>query len=486
MGDASARGQGEDLNWLLSEMRRQTAQGAEPDARKVLDWLHRQTGVEVALVGNDAATVAARTAGFPQEAVHSLAPLLARMSGGQLAAATTQVEGWHVHCEALGTHDPRQVLVAAGCSEPTRRAVSLTSHACTALAMLRRVENGDRAWRGYQHKAHQVRFAVLHALLAGEPMLARRMTTGAVPPLLDTERLRVHLLRCPPADRARITRTYQDHLGYHGSDLLVQCPVFTDHLICLIADGEERHAETVRLLVRDNPRYALGISDAHPLSATAAAYAQSAHALAAARTVPHRVAFYHGQTPLQDVLVQPHAAAWARALLRPLDSVPKTSTDIIRLVMLMPRSGVARLLGLSRNTITAHLKRAEQALGHSLADARFRAAIHLALALSSSQASAGTGEHPPTLAELLSIEPAAAWAHTVLRPLDSQHRCTLRTWIETNTDAQQAAQRLGLSRNTVRAHLRTAEALLGLDLLTTGAGVHDVVHALDIVTARTP
>ncbi|MFE7242959.1 helix-turn-helix domain-containing protein [Streptomyces sp. NPDC057580] len=49
--------------------------------------------------------------------------------------------------------------------------------------------------------------------------------------------------------------------------------------------------------------------------------------------------------------------------------------------MAMPRSAVARLINISRNTITAHLRRAGQALGLDLDDVRFRAAVNLALAL---------------------------------------------------------------------------------------------------------
>ncbi|MFI0449333.1 helix-turn-helix domain-containing protein [Actinomadura sp. 6N118] len=60
----------------------------------------------------------------------------------------------------------------------------------------------------------------------------------------------------------------------------------------------------------------------------------------------------------------------------------------------------------------------------------------------------------------------------------------MQAWVDTNTDAQQAARRLGISRNTVRAHLRTAETQLGRDLLTTGADVYDVVHAVHISAAR--
>ncbi len=56
----------------------------------------------------------------------------------------------------------------------------------------------------------------------------------------------------------------------------------------------------------------------------------------------------------------------------------------------------------------------------------------------------------------------------------------MRAWIAANTDAQAAGRTLGVSRNTVRAHLRAAEALLNRDLLTLTSGVHDVVHALRI------
>ena len=79
---------------------------------------------------------------------------------------------------------------------------------------------------------------------------------------------------------------------------------------------------------------------------------------------------------------------------------------------------------------------------------------------------------------------ATAWARTFLEPLrDAQYhsvRNTLRTWIETNTDAQQAARRLGCSRTTVAAHLRIAQRRLTRDLLSSGSGVHDLVYAFHL------
>ncbi|MFI6951725.1 helix-turn-helix domain-containing protein [Streptomyces sp. NPDC050422] len=426
-----------------------------------------------------------------------LAVLLGQLSGGGTAAAATWVEDVYVHCEALGAPGPRPVLVAAGRSVPNPEVVALISHTGSLLTLLRRAWDADWTLRGYQHKARQLRFAVFSALMAGEPMLARRMTTGAVPPLLDADRIRVHLLRCPPADREPIARAYQDPDGYHGQDLIVQCPAFQEHLICLVADNEDNdgsghrargRSAALRRLVRDNPRYALGISGPHPLRATAEAYSQSTHALAVARSAPGRIAPYDGQSPLAGLLPRRPALAWSQTFLDPLNALPKTTTDITHLSMAMPRSAVARLINLSRNTITAHLRRAGQALGLDLDDVRSRAALNLALALTS------TGADPepetqhafPTLDDLLCTAPASAWARTLLHPLSARHRRTLQAWIDANADAQEAARRIGISRNTVRTHLRTAEALLGRDLLTSGTGVHDLVHALRITAGLAP
>ncbi|MFB6816802.1 helix-turn-helix domain-containing protein [Streptomyces sp. NPDC056347] len=476
-------------------MRRQASRGAGPDVRKVLEWLRRHTGVHAALVTDGAGAAESCTAGFPHEVLGQLTPLLMRMSGGQLATAVTQSGELHVRCEALGPHGPRPVLVAAGPSKPTSDAIALISHTGSFLALLRRAGRSDRIWHDYQHRTHQLRFAVLSALLSGEPLLARRMTTGAVPPLLDADRLRLYLLQCPSADREEIARAYQDPSGYHGSGLMVRCPVFACHLICVFTDDEEPgapggklhgHPETLLRLVRDNPRYALGVSGGHPLHAAAEAYGQAAHALAAAHAAPGRVAFYHGRSSLEGVLPRRASQEWARVLLRPLDTTTKTSTDITRLTMNMPRSAVARLLGLSRNTVTAHVKRVEASLGLDLTDVRCRAAVHLALTLSSSVPFTGSGYDQPnsTLDDLLRTERAAAWAAATLRPLQARHRRTLQAWIDANTDAQRAARDLGISRNTIRTHLRTAESALGLDLLTAGTGVHDVVHALHIAGLR--
>lgn len=149
---------------------------------------------------------------------------------------------------------------------------------------------------------------------------------------------------------------------------------------------------------------------------------------------------------------------------------------------------MARLLNVSRNTVTVHLRRAQDALARDLDDPRSRAELALALAVTDLLPPGGiaAAEQPPlpSMDSLLRTEAAITWAHAFFRPLHlgtarTVHQ-TLRTWIEAATDAQRTARNLGISRATVRSHLRTAEHLLKRSLLPPGPGVHDVVHAFRI------
>ncbi|MEU9186306.1 helix-turn-helix domain-containing protein [Streptomyces sp. NPDC048484] len=481
-------GHGAGLDELLRLVRRQGSPA------EVLELLGRRTGAEVAWIGRGGA-VRAATAGFPRRLAGALTEHVERLTDGRLAAATTRVGELEVHLETFGGREPRPVLVTAGTSALSRDAAALVSQAGGLIDLLSRASEADDGSLGYEAKARQVRFAVLTALMAGDVTMARRMTTGDVPPILSAERVRVHLLHCTPADRDRLTRTYLDSSGYHGAGLMVHCPAFKEHLICPVAEDAElggrfRHGEVLRRLVRENPGYALGVSRPHPLAATAEAYGEALHALAVARNSPERLAAYRGRPSLVHVLPRHAALAWARAFLEPLSTVPKPTVDVVRLIAMFPRSAVARLLHLSRTTVAAHCRRAEAALEIDLGEVRVRATLDLALSLSALQpdlAVADTQVAPP-LGELLQGTPAVTWAETFLRPLrDTRHPnlyATVGAWIDANTDAQRTAAHLGLSRNTVRAHLRAAEHLLNRDLLTTGSGIHDIVHALHVTGAQ--
>jgi DNA-binding CsgD family transcriptional regulator len=481
------------LDELLRQLRPHVCQDADLDPQTLINWLGRQLGAEIALVDR-ARKVEVSTARLAPDTLASLQPVLTQLSSGQLAAAASLVGVFHVRCEALGRHVPRPVMVVASPSPLTQEALALASHVGAMVDVMRRVRQADDLALRYQQAAAQLRLAVFTALMTGELTLARRMTAGAVPPLLDAERLRIHLLRCPPSDRGRLIDAYQDASGYHGRGLMVRCPVYDDHVICLVPVDNDRDsvdgvlAASLRALARDNPHYALGVSAPVPLPATARAYDQARHALAVADHTPDRVADYHGRPPLAGLLPRRQALAWAHAFLEPIRAVPQLTLDITSLALNFPRSGVAQLLGISRNTVTAHLTRVQDALGLNLQDPRSRAELALALAVTDLPPPDGNvvAEHVPTpsVDSLLSTEAAIVWAHAFLQPLqigtDRTVHQTLRAWIEAGTDARRTAQNLAISRTTVRAHLRTAEQLLKRSLQTPGPGTHELVHAFRI------
>ncbi|MCX5343812.1 helix-turn-helix domain-containing protein [Streptomyces atratus] len=477
----------------------QTAWKPDADLQVIAEWLPRELGAEMAIVNGALKTVELSTSGFSERVLERLEPMLTRLTTGRVASAAMDVGTAQVRLEAVGAELPRRVLVLVSPAPLTREAAALASRTGGIIAVLHRARETDRVIRSYQQKAHQLRVGVIMALQAGDPLLARRMTAGAVPELLDCDRLRVHILRCEKDERERIAQTYQDPSGYHGDGLMVRCPVYDEHLVCLIADRDGGGAEAadglavvLRDLVADNPRYALGISSAHPLPATAEAYGQARHALAVASNTLGRVAGYHGQEPLERLLPRAAAIEWAGSVLGPMTALPELTTEITRLAMHFHRSGVARMLNVSRNTVTAHLGRAQSALGLDLRDVRCRATLALALGVAALHREVGltpAQADPPALEELLHTRPAAEWGRTFLAPLrdDRYHPVhhTLRTWIDTNADAQQAARRLGCSRTTVAAHLRTAERRLTRDLLSSGSGIHDLVYALHL-SGETP
>ncbi|GAA4902685.1 helix-turn-helix domain-containing protein [Streptomonospora salina] len=479
------------LDDLLRRLRSGVSQDAPPQPQRVADRLLQETGADIALINADGEAEVA-TSGITGGVLAALEPVLTQLLGGQVAAAATQAGGMHVRCELLRRDAPRTVLVVAAGSPLTREAITLASHTGTVIDTLRRVHHADTVADRYRYAAGRLRVGLFMALMAGDVTLARRMTVGAVPPLLDAERVRVHLLYCPPSERDSIAATYQDGPGDRGRSLIVRCPVYEPHLICLVPDddGGDRDGSglgaVLRSLVRHDPRYALGISEPQPLQATAEGYEQARHALAAARHTTGRTAPYHGHAPLAGLLPRAQAGAWSRAVLAPLDTLPRFTVDVTRLALTFPRLGVARLLGISRNTVTAHLRRAEDAIGADLHDIHVRADLALAMAVSGLPAVGGGPDGPPqgALDALLATEEADAWARAFLKPVedraDPHLRSTLRAWVGAGGDAQRAARGLAVSRTTVRSRMRTAERLLNRDLLALGPGTHDLVHALRI------
>ncbi|MEV8315019.1 helix-turn-helix domain-containing protein [Streptomyces sp. NPDC059900] len=135
-------------------------------------------------------------------------------------------------------------------------------------------------------------------------------------------------------------------------------------------------------------------------------------------------------------------------------AAPQLTFDITSLALNFPRSGVAQLLGISRNTVTAHLGRVQDALGLNLQCPRGRAGLALALAVTDlpRPENRAVSEHGPLPSADGLLAAQAATHHTI--------RQNLWAWIEAGTDARQTARNLGISRATMRARLLAAEQLL--------------------------
>ncbi|MEO3755507.1 helix-turn-helix domain-containing protein [Streptomyces sp. B6B3] len=498
-------GQVEGLLPVLGRVARRPE--SEAGFGEVVGWLRQRFDVEIALVG-PGGEVTVATSDFPASVLSQVEPTLVRMTGGELASVATRAGGFNVSLEAFGTTSPRSVLMVVGARTPGRDAVAVASHTGSLLAALHRAREADRFVAAYQHKAHQVRLALFMALMAADVTLARRIAAGAVPPLLGAGRIRVGLLRCPPADRDRIAQASADESGFHGEGLLVRCPVYDEHLIGVTGESDDVPADAprrglfrlLRDLVADHPGYALGVSGPHALHRTAQAYEHARHALVVARATAGRVAVFQGMPSLEPYLPQEAAHRWARCLLQPLESVPRLTVDITRLALQFPRSRVGNLLGVHRNTVAAHLRQAQRALDMDLNDTGSRAVLDLALRIRGSAAgSPDPHAAPADRAELRSlartlceaaVPSSTEWAAGFLEPVRG-HRDgaalldTLAAWVEDGTDAQSTARRLGVSRNTVSSRLRTAQRLLSRDLVTAPSGLHDLVHALHL-TRRIP
>ncbi|WP_165953643.1 helix-turn-helix domain-containing protein [Streptomyces sp. 8K308] len=257
--------------------------------------------------------------------------------------------------------------------------------------------------------------------------------------------------------------------------------MYEEHLIGLVPEGDEL-GDRLHALVTERPGYALGVSSAQPPRATAEAYDQARHALAMARNAPDRVAGYRGQGPLERLLPRETARAWARSFLGPLGAVPAGTVGVTRLALSFPRAGVARLLGISRNTVTARVGDVERALGLDLRDVGARAALALALAV---------GSPPPAAASRGRRAPRSTSCRGPRRRGRGPRRCSPRCGSPSTTSCAPPCGP-GSTPTWTRGTPRTASGSAGTgagaaqdgrtaagrDLLGTGAGIHDLVHAL--------
>ncbi|RLU83602.1 PucR family transcriptional regulator [Streptomyces griseocarneus] len=501
----SSAGPGQGRAALLTELlahARPGRGGYERAAERLTHWLGLVLGGSARLVTAESATGAEQT-GAEQSGTSGTEPtadeqsaevagvgeLLRDVATGRLASASAADRGRHLRLVAVGRRRPGPVLVVTRERPFDDGAAELVGEAAGMLELLVRAGEAEADRRGLEAAVSCLRLAVFQLLMGGDVTLAQRTVAGLSPGLLDTERVDVVVLECPEAERDTVAERCAALTD--GLALVVRCPAYDHHVIVVVplprGRAADRAGRALRELVAGRPGVFLGRGGGRPLAQTAVAYEDALRALAVARLRPGRTARHAAETRLTQLLDPAGTTAWAGGLLQPLDAVPYPDRGPLLattgLGLAFTAVKAASILGVSRNTVRARMDRAARLLGTDLTDLTVRAALHLALDADATfpvPVPPVPGQEPPSLHGLLATDTVRAWAHELLGRLsadDRDLRGTLRAWVAAGTGADRAARLLGLHAQTVREHLRAAEALLRRQLLSGGGDLYEVVLA---------
>ncbi|MGW2083097.1 hypothetical protein ACWCOW_40570 [Streptomyces sp. NPDC001939] len=344
-----------------------------------------------------------------------------------------------------------------------------------------------------------VRLAVFQALMTGQIEAAQRILSFLSPWVLDAEGAQVGLVDCgaaPRSDQRRdegfarqrdeVFARVEARIGDIG--LAVRCPAFDGHVIVVAPHPDPSAYEApaitaLRSFVADGgPHLSLGISPVLPMVEIADGYGMAYEAIATARISPGRAAVATPAPGLLDALPQAAAQQWATSLLRPVLSQKGADYNLatVARVLEFEVAAVSKIFGIHRNTLSRRLRSTMQATGLNSARALDRITLSLALQIHAMHGPAPSHPvtHPvPGLADLLADPQVTAWATDTLAPLRQEQSdrrtlsgetitLTLRTWASQDFRVDAAAQFLDLRSTTVRGHIRAAEGLLGLVLLS--------------------
>lgn len=410
--------------------------------------------------------------------------------GGEdpLAEARAGQRGWSVRTWPLSALGGRTLTV--GLRRPwTPAAEASAGRAATVIATALLADDTDAERDRLTGARRAVWGSVLQLLMTGQIAEAQRVANALSPRILDTERIRVHVLAGRSRDRESLLSACETRLA--GLAVSVSCAARPGHVIIIepVDDTEPAagpptpvHAFLGELTAASAGR-SLGTSRAHPVSALPDGYAQAVGALATAVVRPNRMADAEESRTLTDVLPA-SAGGWASALLAPLAAADEDGTlrHTLAVALTFTRGEAARILGVHRNTVHARLATAAGLLHADLSRMPERAAIDLALR---AQPADGHG----ALADVLGDPQLKAWATGLLDRLDgavvprgpARMRDLLRAFTRADGGITAAAYAVGLSPNSASRWLVAAEATGRLRLRHGYGGAHEVAVALAAV-----
>ena len=402
-------------------------------------------------------------------------------------------QDWSVRVWPLAAGGGRS-LVAARRRPWTSPIEATAGRAATIIATALLADESDTERERLAGGRRAVWRSVLQLLMTGQVAEAQRVAGALEPAILDTDRVRMHVLAGRPRDRNSLLGACETRLA--GLAVCVSCPARSGHVIIIepvhgaqpvrgIEPGSEGFAPVPAALAELTTGSAtrrLGSSRRHPIAATAAGYVQAVGALAVAAVRPDRMADAEESTGLTDLLPA-EAAGWASAVLAPLAAGDEDGTlrHTLAVALAFTRAEAAAILGVHRNTVHARLATAAHLLRVDLSRLPERAAIDLAL-----RAQSGAGE--ASLPEVLSAPQLKIWAADLLDRLDgavaprgpARMRDLLRAFICADGGITVAAYAVGLSPNSASRWLVAAEAVGGLRLRHGYGGAHEVAVALAV------
>ncbi|SCD45833.1 PucR C-terminal helix-turn-helix domain-containing protein [Streptomyces sp. PpalLS-921] len=476
--------------------------GGSPE---LLGWLARRADGWAGLLDGDGTVLqaVAGTARWPGQDAAGLASRAVRELTVRGARAYSLETGGRT---ALllpldGAGEGRDTLLAVVAPRPVpAQLATLLADATMPLGLAWSSESVERKRRRVDLAEFRGREAVLHLLMTGQLSIAHQVAGALRPKLPDP--VRVCVVECSGGQRDEVARICADASG--GRTWIVRCPVYARHLILIMpvepdavsapggrgaGAGREEGAPLDRTVAELVDDCVVGVSEAVPLSDTAAAYRQAFHALAVARGLPDRHARF-GSAPEPALVAGAAGARWADALLAPLlTHLPRRSQDpgsqelaATLASWLAFSSHATQHLKIHRNTLAARLKLIGELLGLDLNRLAGQAALDLALCIRAAPARHRPDvrrEHPaaPDLDAVLSGPGIQDWAAQQLRqiaPAGPTAEETLRTWLRCEAQLAPTAAELGISVPGTRKRLVRLEAVLHRSLLRTPSARYDL------------
>ncbi|MEV8396719.1 helix-turn-helix domain-containing protein [Streptomyces niveus] len=392
---------------------------------------------------------------------------------------------------AAGTAAPHQVLAASRPGPwfpPLRDLVVRT-------ATIVRVLSATERRRVEQSKA-SVRVSVLRLLMTGHHFMAMQAGEPLAPGVLSAETGRVAIVRCAPdEDRAVVVEEIEELVNPPGSGqspraIVLTCPMEDGDVIILMRqriDGEEGATDLLARAVAPGRVLGVGVSTPEPWSRTSRAYKAAHRAVISARQDPRRISVRRSGTPMAPLLPS-SATTWAHTLVRRLRSLPRDQRDRLvktaRQVLTEGARDAGKYSGIHPTTAGSRLTTVMECLGLDKTQLADRAICDLALQLAEDTVDEGAAS-PGLHKILLDADEARQQAERFLAPLDDDGVESLTAWIASNTRLGDAAEALGIHRNSLSARLDRIGSVLKLPLGRSDGEAYEVLWAL-LLTSRLP